>query len=109
SEVNAELVLTGGHAALLVGGPAVGLVAASDDAVVTGNVVFLGVLRNDRKPVDLALVGHVGSPLRVRWTDGRRAAHRRPRRRCRPCRRHAARTAEGFAWPCPTPAGRRLR
>jgi hypothetical protein len=44
AQVDPELVLVRGGAALLVGRPSVGLVAASNDAVVAGDVVFLGVL-----------------------------------------------------------------
>ena len=57
-EVNAELVLVRCRAALLVSRPRVSLVAAADDAEVAGNVEFLGVLRDDRKAVNLTLVSH---------------------------------------------------
>ena len=63
AEVDAELVLSGRGAALLVGRPSVGLVATADDAVVAGDVEFLGVLGDDRKPVDLTLVSHCFLPL----------------------------------------------
>ena len=62
AEIDAEFVLVGRRAALLVGGPRVGLVAAADDAVVADNVEFLGVLGDDRKPVDLTFVSHCFLP-----------------------------------------------
>ena len=63
AEIDAELVLVGRGAALLVGRPSVGLVAAADDAVVADDVEFLRVLRDDRKPVDLTLISHCFLPL----------------------------------------------
>ena len=58
AKVGSEFVLICCGAALLVGRPSVRLVAATNDAVVAGDVEFLGVLGDDRKTVDLTLVSH---------------------------------------------------
>ena len=58
AEIDAELVLVGRGAALFVDRPSVSLVAAANDAIVAGDVEFLGVLRDDRKPVDVTFVSH---------------------------------------------------
>ena len=104
-----NLLPAGSVVALLVDVPGVGLVAASDDAVVADHVVFLGVRRDDRQAVGLTLVGHADPPFRARSTGGRRAARRRPRRRCRRCRRRAARIAGGSGSRGPRSPGRRPR
>jgi hypothetical protein len=57
-EVDAEGVLVGRRAALPVRGPAVGVVAAADDAVMADDVVTRGVGGRDRQAVDLSLIGH---------------------------------------------------
>ena len=57
AEVDAELVRRG--RALLVDRPRVRLVAAADDAVVAGDVMFPGVCGDDRQTVDLSLVCHL--------------------------------------------------
>ena len=49
AKIDAEVVLVGRRAALLVHGPGIGVVAAADDAVVADDVELLGVLRDDRK------------------------------------------------------------
>ncbi len=61
-EVDAELVLRRVGPALPVHRPGVGRVAAADDAVMAGDVVFLRVCGNDRQTVDLALVSHGSLP-----------------------------------------------
>ena len=86
AEVDAGPVVAGTAAALAADVPAVGLVAAADDAEVAGDVVDRGVLRDDRQPVDVALEGHGWCFLTGRSTGGRRSARPRPRRRCRPSR-----------------------
>ena len=58
AEIDTELVLIRGRTALLVHGPAIGLVAAADDAVVAGDVELLRILRDDREAVDLTFVSH---------------------------------------------------
>ena len=65
AEIDAEFVLIGRGAALLVGRPSVGMIAAADDAVVADDVEFLRILRDDRKPVDLSLVSHCFLPQRT--------------------------------------------
>ena len=57
-KIGAERVFTGGRAALLVHRPSVGVIAAADDAVVAGDVVFRGVRRNDGQTVHVSLVSH---------------------------------------------------
>ena len=61
-QVDAEGVVGGGGAAFVAGVPAVGFVAAADDAVVADDGLDLGVGRDDRQAADLALVGHVRLP-----------------------------------------------
>jgi hypothetical protein len=41
--------------ALLVHWPGIGMIAATDDAIVAGDIVDLGIGRDDRQTVDLAL------------------------------------------------------
>ena len=65
AEIDAKFVLVGRRAALLVGGPCVGMVAAADDAVVADDIEFLRVLGDDRKSVDLTLVSHCFLPQRT--------------------------------------------
>ena len=65
AEIDTECVLIRRGAALLVGRPGVGMIAAADDAVVADDVEFLCILRDDRKPVDLSLVGHCFLPQRT--------------------------------------------
>ena len=109
AQIDAELVLVGGGAALLVHRPCIGLVAATDDAIVADRVVFGRIGGNDRQPVDLSFVGHGCSSLRARSTGGRRSARPRPRHRCRRRRPRAARIAAGCWWHAPRPAARRPR
>ena len=76
AEIDSELVLVGRGAALLVGRPRVGLVAAADDAIVADDVEFLRVLRDDRKAVDVTFESHwlppsqnVGQPAVQKLVD----------------------------------------
>jgi hypothetical protein len=62
AEVDTKFVLAGRGATLLVSRPRVGLVAAADDAIVADDVELLGVLGDDRKPVDMTLVSHCCLP-----------------------------------------------
>ena len=55
---------------LLVHGPGVGMIAAANDAEVAGNVLFLGVRRDDGQAIDLALECH-GSVLPQSTFDSR--------------------------------------
>ena len=57
-KIDPESVRSGIGAALLVRRPGVGVVAAPDDAVVAGDVLLLGVGRNDRQTVDVTFVSH---------------------------------------------------
>ena len=57
-----NLLCARARAALLVDVPGVGLVAAADDAELADDVVLLGVRRDDREPIDMALECH-GSAL----------------------------------------------
>ena len=63
-----NLFWPGARAALLVGGPRVGIVAAADDAVVADDVELLRVLRDDRQLVDVALESHRYLPKNVGQT-----------------------------------------
>jgi hypothetical protein len=60
-----------GEGPLLVHRPTVGLVAATDDAIVAGDVVDGGIGRNDRQPVDLSLESHLILPQTDRTLDRR--------------------------------------
>jgi hypothetical protein len=57
-EIRLEDVLGRIGAALLVHRPGVGVIATAHDAKVAGDVVDLGVRRNDGEPVDLSLECH---------------------------------------------------
>ena len=108
-EIDAEDIFVRRSAALLVGRPRIGVIAAADDAVVADDVEFLRVLRDDRQPVDLTLVSHRCLPHRTLDRRPYRKFVDSLRRRCRRCRRHAARTAGGFASHGPRSARRRPR
>ena len=57
-QIGLEDVLGRIRAALLVHRPGVGVIAAADDAEMAGDVLLLGVRRDDRQTVDLALECH---------------------------------------------------
>ena len=84
AEIDAELVLVGRGTALFVDGPSVSLVAAADDAIVAGDVEFLGVPRDDREPVDVTFESHCCLPYKTLDSRPYRSS-RPPRRRRRRC------------------------
>ena len=60
-----------GEGALLVHRPSVGLVAATDDAIVARGIVDLRIGRNDRQPVDLSFESHFSLPQTASTLDRR--------------------------------------
>ena len=61
-KVNAECVVARRLTALRVHVPAVGVIAAANDAVVADDVVLLGVRRNDGELTDMPFVSHLAPP-----------------------------------------------
>src|SRR6202022_4951276 len=62
AQIDAEFILIGRGPALLVRSPGISFVAATNDAIVTGNVELLRVLRDDWEAVNLTFVRHCFLP-----------------------------------------------